>query len=52
MAEEPVLSYEPVQLVEVSYCRPVVLLGPLKDRLNDDLMAHYPDDFASCVPRE
>ncbi|KAF0306043.1 Disks large 2 [Amphibalanus amphitrite] len=48
--EEPVLSYEPVQQVEVSYCRPVILLGPLKDRINDDLISQYPEDFGSCVP--
>ena len=52
LPDEPVLSYEPVQQVEVSYCRPVILLGPLKDRINDDLISQYPDDFGSCVPRE
>ena len=52
LPEEPVLSYEPVQHVEVSYCRPVIILGPLKDRINDDLISQYPDDFGSCVPRE
>ncbi|XP_043236903.1 disks large 1 tumor suppressor protein-like isoform X2 [Amphibalanus amphitrite] len=50
LPEEPVLSYEPVQHVEVSYCRPVIILGPLKDRINDDLISQYPDDFGSCVP--
>ncbi|XP_037075487.1 disks large homolog 2-like [Pollicipes pollicipes] len=50
LPEEPVPSYEPVQHVEVSYCRPVIILGPLKDRINDDLISQYPDDFGSCVP--
>lgn len=47
-----VVSYEGVQQVTVSYTRPVVLLGPLKDRINDDLIAEFPDKFGSCVPRE
>ncbi|XP_018013964.1 disks large 1 tumor suppressor protein [Hyalella azteca] len=45
-----VVSYEGVQQVTVNYTRPVVLLGPLKDRINDDLIAEFPDKFGSCVP--
>lgn len=26
------------------------LLGPLKDRINDELISEYPDKFGSCVP--
>jgi len=36
----------------VKYCRPVIILGPLKDRLSDRLVAEYPSKFACCVPRE
>jgi len=36
----------------VKYARPVVILGPLKDRINDDLITEFPDKFGSCVPRE
>ena len=36
----------------VKYARPVVILGPLKDRVNDDLITEFPDKFGSCVPRE
>lgn len=36
----------------VTYARPVIILGPLKDRINDDLISEYPDKFGSCVPRE
>lgn len=36
----------------VKYTRPVIILGPLKDRINDDLIAEFPDKFGSCVPRE
>ncbi|XP_056664349.1 disks large homolog 1 isoform X15 [Monodelphis domestica] len=48
--EEYVLSYEPVNQQEVSYTRPVIILGPMKDRINDDLISEFPDKFGSCVP--
>ncbi|XP_037538380.1 disks large homolog 1 isoform X1 [Nematolebias whitei] len=48
--EEYVLSYEPVVQQEVSYARPVIILGPMKDRINDDLISEFPDKFGSCVP--
>uniref|UniRef100_A0A8C8E0H2 Disks large homolog 1 n=1 Tax=Oryzias sinensis TaxID=183150 RepID=A0A8C8E0H2_9TELE len=48
--EELVLSYEPVIQQEVSYSRPVIILGPMKDRINDDLISEFPDKFGSCVP--
>lgn len=47
-----ILSYEGVQQIEISYTRPVVLLGPLKDRINDDLISEFPEKFGSCVPRK
>uniref|UniRef100_A0A6P7G5T4 Disks large 1 tumor suppressor protein isoform X2 n=1 Tax=Diabrotica virgifera virgifera TaxID=50390 RepID=A0A6P7G5T4_DIAVI len=48
--EENVLSYEPVQQLHINYTRPVIVLGPLKDRINDDLISEFPDKFGSCVP--
>ncbi|KAJ8278319.1 hypothetical protein GJAV_G00086340 [Gymnothorax javanicus] len=48
--EEYVLSYEPVNQQEVTYTRPVIVLGPMKDRINDDLISEFPDKFGSCVP--
>ncbi|XP_051047257.1 disks large homolog 1 isoform X14 [Phodopus roborovskii] len=48
--EEYVLSYEPVNQQEVNYTRPVIILGPMKDRVNDDLISEFPDKFGSCVP--
>ncbi|KAM8838842.1 LOW QUALITY PROTEIN: discs large homolog 1-like protein [Synchiropus picturatus] len=48
--EEMVLSYEPVAQQEVNYSRPVIILGPMKDRINDDLISEFPDKFGSCVP--
>ena len=35
----PVVSYELVQEIEIDYTRPVVILGPLKDRVNDELIS-------------
>uniref|UniRef100_A0A672QS83 Discs large MAGUK scaffold protein 4 n=1 Tax=Sinocyclocheilus grahami TaxID=75366 RepID=A0A672QS83_SINGR len=35
----------------VHYARPVIILGPSKDRVNDDLLSEFPDKFGSCVPR-
>lgn len=51
-SEENVLSYEAVQRLSINYTRPVIILGPLKDRINDDLISEYPDKFGSCVPRK
>uniref|UniRef100_A0A8C4ZBX6 Discs, large homolog 4a (Drosophila) n=1 Tax=Gadus morhua TaxID=8049 RepID=A0A8C4ZBX6_GADMO len=34
----------------LDYARPVIILGPTKDRLNDDLLSEFPDKFGSCVP--
>ncbi|XP_049821403.1 discs large homolog 1-like protein isoform X12 [Aethina tumida] len=48
--EESVLSYEPVQQLQITYTRPVIILGPLKDRINDDLISEFPEKFGSCVP--
>uniref|UniRef100_A0A8K9XNE1 Discs, large homolog 4a (Drosophila) n=1 Tax=Oncorhynchus mykiss TaxID=8022 RepID=A0A8K9XNE1_ONCMY len=43
-------SYETVTQVEVHYARPIIILGPIKDRVNDDLLSEFPDKFGSCVP--
>lgn len=48
--EETVLSYEPVTQMQIDYTRPVIILGPLKDRVNDDLISEFPEQFGSCVP--
>jgi len=34
------------------YARPVIILGPLKDDINDMLVQEFPDKFAGCVPRK
>uniref|UniRef100_A0A3B1K670 Disks large homolog 1 n=1 Tax=Astyanax mexicanus TaxID=7994 RepID=A0A3B1K670_ASTMX len=41
------LSFLPSYL---NYTRPVIILGPMKDRVNDDLISEFPDKFGSCVP--
>ncbi|XP_047018974.1 disks large 1 tumor suppressor protein isoform X5 [Helicoverpa zea] len=48
--DETVLSYETVQQLTITYTRPVIILGPLKDRINDDLISEFPEKFGSCVP--
>ncbi|KAL7979605.1 hypothetical protein Chor_004763 [Crotalus horridus] len=34
----------------IHYARPVIVLGPMKDRVNDDLISEFPHKFGSCVP--
>uniref|UniRef100_A0A8C5SK64 Discs large MAGUK scaffold protein 3 n=1 Tax=Laticauda laticaudata TaxID=8630 RepID=A0A8C5SK64_LATLA len=48
--EDTILSYEPVTRQEIHYARPVIVLGPMKDRVNDDLISEFPHKFGSCVP--
>jgi len=48
--ENHILTYEPVEEIDLEYTRPVIILGPMKDRINDDLMREFPDRFGSCVP--
>ena len=47
-----ILSYELVVQQEINYVRPVIVLAPqvIKEQINDDLIAQYPDSFGSCVP--
>uniref|UniRef100_A0A673Z6N9 Discs large MAGUK scaffold protein 3 n=1 Tax=Salmo trutta TaxID=8032 RepID=A0A673Z6N9_SALTR len=40
----------PLFLFAVHYTRPVIILGPMKDRVNDDLISEFPHKFGSCVP--
>ncbi|XP_078787442.1 disks large homolog 2 isoform X8 [Oryzias latipes] len=48
--DEGILSYESVLRQEIDYARPVIILGPMKDRINEDLISEFPDKFGSCVP--
>uniref|UniRef100_A0A3P9BCB9 Discs large MAGUK scaffold protein 3 n=2 Tax=Haplochromini TaxID=319058 RepID=A0A3P9BCB9_9CICH len=42
--------YESGQVKNIHYTRPVIILGPMKDRINDDLISEFPHKFGSCVP--
>lgn len=46
------LTFAASLLPVVHYTRPVIILGPMKDRVNDDLISEFPHKFGSCVPRE
>uniref|UniRef100_A0A8C7NBK9 Discs large MAGUK scaffold protein 4 n=1 Tax=Oncorhynchus kisutch TaxID=8019 RepID=A0A8C7NBK9_ONCKI len=49
----PCLMYPLTSLLSlyiVHYARPIIILGPIKDRVNDDLLSEFPDKFGSCVP--
>ncbi|XP_065177564.1 disks large homolog 4-like [Sycon ciliatum] len=48
--EEKIASYDVVELETISYRRPIVILGPFKDRINDELCSENPDLFGTCVP--
>uniref|UniRef100_A0A8D2L1R5 Discs large MAGUK scaffold protein 3 n=1 Tax=Varanus komodoensis TaxID=61221 RepID=A0A8D2L1R5_VARKO len=45
-----VLRRSLVAFLAVHYARPVIILGPMKDRINDDLISEFPHKFGSCVP--
>uniref|UniRef100_A0AAY5EC25 Discs, large homolog 4a (Drosophila) n=1 Tax=Electrophorus electricus TaxID=8005 RepID=A0AAY5EC25_ELEEL len=44
------VSLTHVSCSSVHYARPIIILGPTKDRVNDDLLSEFPDKFGSCVP--
>uniref|UniRef100_A0A8C7MAT7 Discs large homolog 1-like protein n=1 Tax=Oncorhynchus kisutch TaxID=8019 RepID=A0A8C7MAT7_ONCKI len=51
MTHEEEVDEVGIRLVcQVNYTRPVIILGPMKDRINDDLISEFPDKFGSCVP--
>ncbi|VDK43237.1 unnamed protein product [Anisakis simplex] len=50
MAEEPIPTYVAVERQQINYPRPVIILGAMKDRINDELVQRDRDRFSSCVP--
>ncbi|KAK6755066.1 hypothetical protein RB195_013816 [Necator americanus] len=50
VTEDPIFSYQVVDQQQLNYVRPVIILGALKDRINDELVTRNPDRFSSCVP--
>lgn len=45
-------TFDFIPAFKVHYTRPVIILGPMKDRINDDLISEFPHKFGSCVPRK
>ena len=35
----------------VDYARPVIIFGPFKEILHDQLLNDHPDKFGNCIPR-
>ncbi|CBY19989.1 unnamed protein product [Oikopleura dioica] len=48
--DEWILSYEPVTQQKIDYVRPIVILGPMKDRILEDLIQDQPQKFGVCIP--
>jgi len=48
--DEWILSYEPVTQQSIDYVRPIVILGPMKDRIMEDLIQDRPQKFGVCIP--
>jgi len=47
---EWILSYEAVKKTSLDYVRPIVILGPMKDRIMEDLIQDHSDRFGVCIP--
>lgn len=50
ISEAPIPTYVVVERQQISYPRPVIILGAMKDRVNDELVVRDRDRFSSCVP--
>uniref|UniRef100_A0A915AYV0 Disks large 1 tumor suppressor protein n=2 Tax=Parascaris univalens TaxID=6257 RepID=A0A915AYV0_PARUN len=50
VSEEPIPTYVAVERQQINYPRPVIILGAMKDRINDELVQRDRDRFSSCVP--
>ncbi|CAF3924884.1 unnamed protein product, partial [Rotaria sp. Silwood2] len=48
---EPVPSYELITQHKIDYSRPLIIFGPFKEIINDQLISDHPDKFANCIPR-
>ncbi|CAD5229263.1 unnamed protein product [Bursaphelenchus okinawaensis] len=49
-AEEPIFTYEVVTQQQINYVRPLIILGALKDKINDELVSKFPSRFGCCIP--
>uniref|UniRef100_A0A8C1L1A9 Discs, large homolog 3 (Drosophila) n=1 Tax=Cyprinus carpio TaxID=7962 RepID=A0A8C1L1A9_CYPCA len=50
IVQELVETEREYELVTRALTLPVIILGPMKDRVNDDLISEFPHKFGSCVP--
>uniref|UniRef100_A0A0N5B009 PDZ domain-containing protein n=1 Tax=Syphacia muris TaxID=451379 RepID=A0A0N5B009_9BILA len=48
--EASIPTYVVVERQQINYPRPVIVLGAMKDRVNDELVLRDHDRFSSCVP--
>uniref|UniRef100_A0A1I8EJW0 Disks large 1 tumor suppressor protein n=1 Tax=Wuchereria bancrofti TaxID=6293 RepID=A0A1I8EJW0_WUCBA len=48
--EDAIMSYVAMERQQINYPRPVIILGAMKDRINDELVLRDRDRFSSCVP--
>lgn len=48
--DEWILSYEAIAKETLDYVRPIVILGPMKDRIMEDLIQDHSDRFGVCIP--
>jgi len=49
-ADDWILSYEAITEQDINYMRPIVILGPKKDQIMEDLVQDYPQRFGVCIP--
>ncbi|CAF4594175.1 unnamed protein product [Rotaria sp. Silwood1] len=47
---EPVPSYQLLTQHKIDYSRPLIIFGPFKEILNDQLITDHPDKFTNCIP--
>ncbi|CAJ0945189.1 unnamed protein product, partial [Mesorhabditis belari] len=49
-SDDPIPTYQTVEKESLAYVRPVIVMGALSQKLNDELVNRYPTRFSSCVP--
>ncbi|CBY43771.1 unnamed protein product [Oikopleura dioica] len=50
MGDDWVLSYEPVKQVEIELPRPIVIFGPSKEKMSDELIKIDPTKYQQAIP--
>uniref|UniRef100_A0ABD2XHR9 Uncharacterized protein n=1 Tax=Trichogramma kaykai TaxID=54128 RepID=A0ABD2XHR9_9HYME len=49
-SDDEIIPYLEVIEIPLKQRRPIIILGPIKDQINDDLISEYPEKFESCIP--